>query len=313
MRRFRQLLVWCATIICLGMANSSWAADAPSEANKGLDRDKVCTACHNESWRTPVLSIYQTKMGVRGDPRTPSCQDCHGASEGHLKQGPGTSPDVVFKKGPFAASDDRVRINQCISCHKGGARTRWAGSQHPNNQVACNDCHKVHAPADPVLTRKTQTQVCFTCHREQRADSLKISTHPIREGKVVCSDCHNPHGSTGPSQVKKNTINETCHQCHAEKRGPFLFEHQPVVENCAACHAPHGSNLAPMMISRSPFLCQSCHDGPHASETPAGRNAAGNQAGFSGSPSPNVTGRGCLNCHSQIHGSNSPSGGYFQR
>lgn len=289
------------------------AAETAKAEVKLPDRDKMCTACHNESWRTPVLSIYQTKHGVSGDSRTPACQSCHGASEGHLKQGPGTSPDVVFKKGPFAASDDRVRSGQCLTCHKGTTRTRWDGSQHPNNQVACNDCHKVHAPADKVLAKKTQTEVCFSCHKEQRAASLKISTHPIQQGKVVCSDCHNPHGSQGPNMVKKNTIPETCWQCHAEKRGPFLFEHQPVVENCAYCHAPHGSNISPMMISRSPFLCQSCHDGTHASGSAIAGAAAGNQGGFVGNPSANTTGRGCINCHAQIHGSNSPSGGYLQR
>jgi DmsE family decaheme c-type cytochrome len=219
----------------------------------------------------------------------------------------------MFKKGAFAASDDRVRSGQCLTCHKGTTRTRWDGSQHPNNQVACNDCHKVHAPADKVLAKKTQTEVCFSCHKEQRAASLKISTHPIQQGKVVCSDCHNPHGSQGPNMVKKNTIPETCWQCHAEKRGPFLFEHQPVVENCAYCHAPHGSNISPMMISRSPFLCQSCHDGTHASGSAIAGAAAGNQGGFVGNPSANTTGRGCINCHAQIHGSNSPSGGYLQR
>ena len=176
--------------------------------------------------------------------------------------------------------DEKSRNGQCLTCHKGTARTHWDGSPHQNNQVACNDCHQVHAPVDRVLARKTQTQVCFACHKEQRADSLKISTHPIQEGKVVCSDCHNPHGSPGPSLVKKNTINETCYTCHAEKRGPFLFEHQPVVENCANCHTPHGSNLSPMLVSRAPFLCQSCHDGQHSSENPIGRNAAGNQGGF---------------------------------
>jgi DmsE family decaheme c-type cytochrome len=287
---------------------------APVAKSMLPDRDKTCTACHDESWPTPVLAIYQTKHGVHADGRTPGCQTCHGASEAHIKAQGGTQPDIVFnKKGAFATSDDRVRSGQCLTCHKGTARTRWDGSAHPNNQVACNDCHKVHAPADRTLTRKTQTEVCFTCHREQRAASLKISTHPIQAGKVVCSDCHNPHGSSGPSQVKKNSITETCHTCHAEKRGPFLFEHQPVVENCTHCHAVHGSNISPMMISRSPFLCQSCHDGTHASGSPIAGAAAGNQGGLVGNPSANTTGRGCLNCHSQIHGSNSPTGGYFQR
>ena len=315
-RRSAAIRVAAAALLWLsfGLTGSGWAADAPAAAGKLPERDKDCTVCHDESWPTPVLSFYQTKMGMQGDSRAPGCTTCHGASQGHRKD-QGTPPDVVFKKGPYAASDDRVRAGQCYTCHKGKARTHWDGSQHQNNQVACNDCHKVHAPADKVLSRKTQTEVCFTCHKEQRADSHKISTHPIAAGKVACSDCHNPHGSAGPSALKKNTVTETCFTCHAEKRGPFLFEHQPVAENCTYCHAPHGSNLAPMMISRSPFLCQSCHDGPHASETPAGRNAAGYQGGFStgANVSANVTGRGCLNCHSVIHGSNSPSGGYLQR
>lgn len=313
MKYLHRTLILCAIMLSGAFGSSAMSAQPGPVAKAALDRDAVCTACHNESWRTPVLSIYQTKMGVKGDPRTPSCQTCHGPSEGHLKQGPGTKPDVVFKKGPYEVSDDKVRVGQCISCHKGAARTNWDGGQHSNNQVACNDCHKVHAPADPVLSKKTQTQVCFTCHKEQRAESLKMSAHPIQVGKVVCSDCHNPHGSAGPSLLKKNSVNETCYTCHAEKRGPFLFEHQSVVENCANCHLPHGSNISPMLKSRAPFLCQECHDGTHASGTPAGQNAAGNQGGLTIAPSGNLTGRGCMNCHSVIHGSNSPSGGYFQR
>ncbi|MDE2623542.1 MAG: DmsE family decaheme c-type cytochrome, partial [Betaproteobacteria bacterium] len=181
------------------------------------------------------------------------------------------------------------------------------------NGLACNDCHKVHQPMDNVLSKKTQTAVCFTCHKEQRADSHKMSTHPIDVSKVVCSDCHNPHGSTGPKLLKKNTVTETCFQCHAEKRGPFLFEHQPVVESCTNCHTPHGSNITPLLKSRPPFLCQECHDGPHASGSPAGPASAGNQNGLVGAPNKNLVGRACMNCHSQVHGSNSPAGGYFQR
>jgi DmsE family decaheme c-type cytochrome len=187
--------------------------------------------------------------------------------------------------------------------------------------VTCNNCHQVHRPVDKVLSKKTQTEVCFTCHKEQRADSHKMSTHPIDAGKVVCSDCHNPHGSTGPKMLKKATVTETCYTCHAEKRGPFLFEHQPVTEDCMNCHTPHGSTIAPLLKSRSPFLCQECHDGTHASATPVGPNAAGfqgglaskNAAGANQFPNRNIVGRGCTNCHNQVHGTNSPAGGYLQR
>jgi DmsE family decaheme c-type cytochrome len=325
MKTIQRVFALCLCIGAFAPAMAQQAAQAlpdlgtgaPARANyaaKALEADMVCTSCHNESWRTPVLSIYQTRHGVKADERTPGCQTCHGPSTGHLTQGPGTKPDVVFKKGPYAADDDRVRAGQCLTCHRGKARTNWDGSAHQNNQLACNDCHKVHAPADSVLTKKTQTEVCFTCHKEQRAMSKKISTHPIEVGKVVCSDCHNPHGSPGPSMVKKNTIVETCYTCHAEKRGPYLFEHPPAIESCVNCHQPHGSNITPMLISRPPFICQSCHEGAHSSENPIGRNAAGNQGGLLGTaPSNQATGRGCLNCHVQIHGSNSPTGGFFQR
>jgi len=329
MKALRKLLAVAVFLSGIGAASTGLAADSnlpdlgssnatkAAVAKEGLKRDAVCTRCHDESEAAPVLSIYQTKHGVRGDARAPACQTCHGESDKHLKgntDGKGRpAPDFVFKKGAYAASDDRERAGQCLTCHKGEARNNWDGGQHQVAGIACNDCHKVHRPADNVLSKATQTEVCFTCHKEQRADVHKISTHPIDIGKVVCSDCHNPHGSTGPKLVKKNSVNETCYQCHAEKRGPFLFEHRPAVEDCTNCHTPHGSNVAPLLKFRPPMMCQQCHDGTHASASPAGPNVAGAQGGLTSAPSRNLVGRACMNCHSQIHGSNSPAGGYFQR
>jgi hypothetical protein len=40
--------------------------------------------------------------------------------------------------------------------------------------------------------------------------------------------------------VKAESIKELCTTCHADKRGPWLFEHPPVEENCLTCHNPHG-------------------------------------------------------------------------
>lgn len=331
MNIIRKLLVACAILGGMGLAMPLWAADnalpdlggetaagKAARAKNALNRDAACTRCHDESESAPILSLYQTKHGVRGDARTPTCQSCHGESENHLKGDPNVkgraAPDVVFKKGAYDLTDDSERAGQCLTCHKDAKRNNWDGGQHQNNNVACNDCHKVHQPADKALSKKTQTEVCYTCHKEQRADAHKISTHPIAAGKVACSDCHNPHGSTGPKLLKKNTVTETCYQCHAEKRGPFLFEHQPVVEDCANCHTPHGSNITPLLKSRPPFMCQECHDGPHTSGQAVGPNAGGRQVtGAVAAPSAMQTGRSCMNCHSQIHGTNSPAGGYLQR
>jgi DmsE family decaheme c-type cytochrome len=119
-----------------------------------------------------------------------------------------------------------------------------------------------------------------------------------------------------------NTVNETCWQCHADKRGPFLWEHQPAVEDCTNCHTPHGSNITPLLKSRPPFLCQECHDGPHNSKNPVGPNASGFQGGLSRSNAPNTgllfpstqaAARACMNCHAMVHGSNSPAGAFLHR
>jgi len=317
----RAMLALCGLMVWLA-AGPANAAD-PQAAKAALQRDAVCTACHNEGWRTPVLTIYQTKHGNRGDARTPGCRDCHGQSDQHLKS-PVNSPDVVFGAKSAKLSAVEARNNSCLNCHESRilARTNWAGSQHEVNGLACTSCHDIHTPNMKVLSKATQAQVCFTCHQEQRADTRKISAHPLATPavgnlpKMACSDCHNPHGSPGPKLLKKNTVNETCWTCHAEKRGPFLWEHQPVTEDCTNCHTPHGSNLTPLLKDRPPFLCDECHDGPHNSQAPYGTAVGGIQAGGvapGGNPNSNAVGRACLNCHVMIHGSNSPAGAFLHR
>ena len=160
-------------------------------AQESREKDVLCTRCHDESEPTPILSLYQTKHGVRGDARTPNCQTCHGESQKHLKGDPNVkgraAPDIIYKKGVFEVTDNKVRAGQCLNCHKGTKRSNWDGGQHDNNQMACNDCHKVHTPADKVLSKKTQTEVCFTCHKEQRADSHKTFNAPdrCRQGRLL--------------------------------------------------------------------------------------------------------------------------------
>ncbi|MBV8030975.1 MAG: DmsE family decaheme c-type cytochrome [Betaproteobacteria bacterium] len=320
MKATRTTVAFLIQAAVLVLAGAAWIADAAAQASPRKDLvltgDAKCTRCHDADDNPQILEIAKTKHGVRGDGRTPTCTSCHGESESHINKPADATerpkPDRTFTKKSTTPVEERN--GACLTCHRGTARTRWEGSAHHVNDVPCASCHQVHAAADAVLQRKTQPQVCYTCHREQRADSYKISTHPIKEGKVACSDCHNPHGGAGPGLLKRNTLTETGPTCHADKRGPFLWEHQPVVESCTNCHTPHGSNLTPLLISRAPFLCQSCHDGEHGSGNPIGRNAAGIQGGFTGaSPSNQALGRACLNCHSQIHGSNSPAGGFLQR
>ncbi len=297
------------------------AAEVVKAAAKDLvlKGDAKCTVCHDESDSPKLLSISQTRHGVNADGRTPSCTSCHGESVahmGHKGSAKPPKPDHVFGKN--SATPAAERNQACLTCHaKDSKRHLWTGSAHQTNDVACTSCHQVHTAHDKVRDKRTQPEVCYTCHKEQRAQENRISHHPIGEGKVACSDCHNSHGSAGPKLLKKNTLNETCYTCHAEKRGPFLWEHQPVSEDCSTCHTPHGSNISPLLKSRAPFLCSECHNGPHNSKVPAAANAAGIQGGITATtatnPSESYTGRGCQNCHSMVHGSNHPAGALLHR
>jgi DmsE family decaheme c-type cytochrome len=127
---------------------------------------------------------------------------------------------------------------------------------------------------------------------------------PLREGGMTCVDCHNPHGTATPHNLKAQTANELCISCHSDKRGPFLWEHAPVREACLNCHDPHGSNNPQVLAAKTPFLCQRCHISTrHPSTLYDAPDLASNR----------LFNRSCVNCHSQIHGSNHPSGKFFLR
>ena len=275
----------------------------------------TCIECHDETEEHPVLSIFKTRHATVSDPSTPfananACQVCHGPSAAHVED-PNTSlPGVVFGDERPAAAQNAA----CMQCHAGASRMNWGGSVHESREVSCTACHSLHAEQDAVLRndleplalsqRKTQAEVCFQCHQEQRAEIQRVSSHPIRQGTMTCSDCHNPHGSAGPHSLNQLTLNEQCYECHAEKRGPFLWEHGPVREDCSTCHTPHGSVQNALLSSRQPFLCQECHLGTrHVSTNYNGTGLIAN-----GGVEEKLLGQSCTNCHSEIHGSNHPSG-----
>ncbi len=279
---------------------------------------KTCLTCHGSDPK--VTAILQSPMAVTGDPRTPfaqgGCIACHGPSDNHLAM-KAPYPDIVFA-GPHK-SPVEARNQVCQTCHQGGMVMNWQGSKMQRAGVACTDCHTAHSAKDPVLVKATQAQVCFTCHAQQRADSFKYSHHAVREGLVVCSDCHNPMGSPGDTKsLKEFTVNETCYNCHAEKRGPLLWEHQPVRENCLNCHTPHGSNEPRLLKARMGFICSTCHSAETANHSGGAFGGARSvpPRGAPGNLSFNsalANQRACVNCHSEIHGSNSPAGAFFFR
>jgi DmsE family decaheme c-type cytochrome len=289
-----------------------------AQAAMDAEASAVCLGCHEEHQQQMARSAHS----VAADARTPTCVSCHGASEKHAGDPAEVKPDRHFKgKAALSAADASA---SCLNCHeKDARRALWATSAHPAADVGCTSCHKVHVNSDRALAKRTQADVCYACHKEQRAHANRPSRHPVAEGKMTCSDCHSVHGSAGPKLVKRDSTNDTCYACHAEKRGPFVHQHEPVTEDCSHCHSPHGSTIAGMLKARPPMLCQQCHT-PHVA---GGVGALGGQPGVfppavAGQFQSEVTatgggknvvnmwqGRSCMNCHTQVHGSNNPASG----
>jgi DmsE family decaheme c-type cytochrome len=271
----------------------------PDMVQKG---DAVCTRCHNEGDEFPVLAIGKTKHGTMADGRTPTCTSCHGESNLHVNRPPDAKerpkPDRSFGKNSKTPMEQRSAA--CLTCHQSSKRMDWQMSAHASRDVACSSCHLIHSGHDPVRDKLQQPQTCFTCHKEQRAQVNRPVHHPIIEGGMSCSSCHNVHGGN-PKQLVRDTVNDTCFQCHTEKRGPFVHNHPPVQEDCSICHQPHGTTIPYLLKQRPPFLCQQCHSHTsHPSQAgalPTGRTGSTSLLGS--------VARGCLNCHVNIHGSNS--------
>ncbi|TVP15219.1 DmsE family decaheme c-type cytochrome [Shewanella sp. KCT] len=306
--------------ISQGAVASKWDAKmTPDEVEATLDKKFAegqyspkgadsCLMCHGKSEK--VMDLFKGVHGAADSSKSPmaglQCEACHGPMGKHNRGG--NEPMIAF--GPDSTLSAEKQNSVCMSCHKDDKRMAWNGGHHDNADVACASCHSVHTDKDPVLSKNTEMEVCTSCHTKQKADMNKRSSHPMKWAQMVCSDCHNPHGTLSDSDLVKPSVNETCYSCHAEKRGPKLWEHAPVTENCVTCHNPHGSVNEGMLKTRAPQLCQQCHasDG-HASNAYMGNTDQGSTVGgnaFTG-------GRSCLNCHNQIHGSNHPSGKLFQR
>ena len=265
---------------------------------KGADS---CLMCHKKS--TKVMAIFDGVHGDLSNSKSPmagiQCEACHGPLGNHNRGG--KEPMISFSASSKLSAANQNTV--CQGCHNDPKQMAWHNSTHNLEEIACADCHNVHVAKDPALDRLTVNTTCTSCHTRVKADMNKRSSHPMKWDQVTCIDCHSPHGSMTESALIKPSLNETCAECHADKRGPFLWEHAPVMEDCSSCHSPHGSVNDNLLKSRAPQLCQQCHaDDGHASRV---SSEAGLDA-FS-------AGKSCLNCHSKIHGSNHPAGSNFAR
>ena len=279
---------------------------------------ETCRMCHEDQFKnfshTPHAGLEQ-EASWHG--RVVGCESCHGPGKAHVDAGGDPTKIINPKKLSAKASSE-----SCLTCHAGSDdHNNFRRGSHWRNDVGCVDCHAPHDPSpgptrpgsttlvtgdvrrNPESTslymlRASEPQICLKCHSEQRAQFNMPFRHRVLEGAMKCSDCHNPHGGFETRQVRlASGTDAPCLKCHADKQGPFVFEHAPVkTEGCTICHTPHGSNN-PRLLVRTQIrqLCLECHSNAHeigAPNTPNFHNEA------------TVRFQNCTTCHAKIHGSN---------
>ena len=236
------------------------------------------------------------------------CESCHGPGSLAIE---GLTPERIeqdAREGKQTACDFKTLIDIknlpaqarsliCLKCHTANATFNlhnWNAGAHSVGDVSCSECHKVHSGPDLTVRLNDMEGMCEGCHKQAQAEFSLPSHHPIHEKKIFCISCHDPHGTTSDKMLRKADIKETCTQCHAEKEGPFVFEHAETTEDCRTCHTPHGSVNRNLLTQQLPFLCLQCHSG-HSTSSTASAESKG--AFYTR----------CTDCHSQIHGSDLPS------
>lgn len=278
------------------------STEPPASSGPGFDI-ATCQTCHADTLFTNFQHTFHAKKLAR------SCAECHGVVAAHAQselEGHGRGPVISMK------TMTAQQVNKkCLSCHDRRAQANFIGGVHERRGLSCTTCHSVHAFQSQRAQLKTarDSETCYNCHPQVRAQQMRQSHHPIREGKLDCGSCHDPHSNAQKGLLRAESINDLCYTCHTDKRGPFLWEHAPVRENCTNCHTPHGSNHERLLVAKMPWLCQRCHlSTRHPGTLYDARNTVGGA-----NPSNRAIEHGCRNCHNNVHGTNAPSGPYLGR
>lgn len=225
-----------------------------------------------------------------------SCAACHGDPTQHLADGGGAETMQGFGDERTARAQSEV----CLTCHS-NTHPRFMAGPHAQAGLTCTTCHSIHGgeggsllkaadnslAADPFQNVGEASLSCAGCHEDVFTHFEFNERHRLREGVIGCVDCHNPHGTTARAQLG-GFKQEQCVNCHADKGGPWVFEHGAQrVEGCTACHSPHGSpNRHLLNFQAVAELCYSCH-----AVVPSFHSRFTLETN-------------CTNCHSTIHGSN---------
>ena len=256
-----------------------------SVGDSGYVGSDACKDCHEDQFKAfshtshaELTKISSWKGKVTG------CEACHGPGKAHAEEG---DPAKIIS---FKNKSSKETSETCLSCHAGKEEhNNFRRGEHWRNDIGCTDCHSAHLVATKKnmpgsitlvtaanaekpgfatlhMLKVGEPQLCVSCHSEVKPDFTKAFHHKVLEGAMKCSDCHNPHGGFELKQTRLATgADAACIKCHAEKQGPFTYEHAPLkTDGCTACHTPHGSSHPRLLrFGAVNQLCLTCHSVAH--------------------------------------------------
>ena len=307
--------VYSCLIFC-AFANPTDQKDKSAQAQNGTDLRKkyvrptdpalyvgadTCKACHEDTFNqfetTPhVATTMEGKLESRKGPEWHGCEACHGPGKEHVDGGGDKTKIFTFRDASPQETSAR-----CLGCHQyNEEHANYERSAHLMNGVGCIDCHSPHhAKEGEFLLKAKAPELCYGCHGDVRAEFARPFHHRVPEGLLTCNDCHSPHGTFRPKQLRTNAAGDSvCYKCHFEKQGPYVYQHEALIEGCTICHSPHGSTNQRMLVQNQVnLLCLSCHVFPAEVGPPATPTFHDQATKY----------QSCTLCHMAIHGSNTSS------
>ena len=170
--------------------------------------------------------------------------------------------------------------------------------------LACTNCHTVMRNVTPkfkLVKTATEMETCFQCHKLQRAQMQRSSHMPLREGKMTCSNCHNPHGSVNGTEAMINAAFDQRQLLQVPRREARTDAVRARAGARELPQLPRGARLEPRVPAEG-------RSGPGCAPSATPSRTAVRPRLARSANSIYAVGHSCNNCHSQIHGSNSPSG-----
>jgi formate dehydrogenase gamma subunit len=239
-----------------------------------------CDACHAEVGRQYQKSLHGY-AAARGNPRAPSCANCHGIH------------NVLASTNPESPTH-KVRLPAtCAGCHGAAGLltdqivklpqsfTDYAQSVHGQGTergiaaaASCADCHGVHellGAADPAsrINPRNVASTCGQCHPDiqlqydgsihGRALAVGVTDSP------TCTNCHGEHHILSPRNPEAATYAarlaaETCGQCHDD---PVIIAKYNLQGGVVGSYADSYHGWAARREYVRAATCVSCHTAHH--------------------------------------------------